>query len=273
VVVVEYNKIQEEVLRLYTQEFLTIKEIASRRKTTVWAVYDTIRKLTKKGLIKRGGYKLGGVLTPRGLQSATGIPIESWRYHALEFEIKPYYFTEKYYRIIKKKGNRTIPYGNWKASLYYKKIIVWLEAGTDFCFKDKNEAIRQAQDSFNSALIRMQQDLGFYVFKDRKANILLLKQHLANTYAPESEVITEKQMFIQFSGEDDKVWLQYDRSKGIEEREYVHGIRAVDDSDTLEVYLNDFRDNNPLTNSQLTSRVSDIITALEKVKDIIEKKL
>jgi hypothetical protein len=174
---------------------------------------------------------------------------------------------------MKEKGNRALQFGVWKISLYYKKVIIWLEAGIDFCFKDKNEAIREAQNSFNSAIIKMQEDLGFFVFKDRKANILLLKQHLANTYAPEAEVITEKQMFIQFKGEDNRVWLQYDRSKGIEEREYVHGLRAVDDSDTLEPYLNDLRENNPLTNSELASRISDTMVALDKITKILQVKL
>lgn len=262
---------QREILVLLLHGKLTAKQIADRRQISKAAVSKIIKKLKEKGYLesyKKGGLTKGGVVIPQGVNLDTK---ELWRYHALEFEVRPYYFTEKYYKVMQKRGNRTIPYGQWKVSLYYKKVIIWLEAGVDFAFKDKQDAIRSAQDSFNAVLDKIAQDLGFYVWKDRKANVLLLKQHLANTYAPEGETITEKQMFVQYRGNDGKVWLQYDRSKSpLLEREYTHGVRAVDDSDTLEPYLNDFRDNAPLSNSQLTSRINDIMTALEKTQQLLD---
>lgn len=263
---------QKDILGLLLEEGLTETQIATRRKVSKAAISKTISKLKAKGYIeayKKGGLTSGGVVIPKGVNYEK----EIWRYHALEFEVRPYYFTDHYYNVLKKKGNRALPYGKWKISLYYKKVMIWLDAGIDYAFKDKNEAIITAQNEFNDVLNKMAFDLGFYVFKDRKANILLLKQHLANTYAPEASIITEKQMFVQFRGEDNKVWLQYDQSKGFSEREYTHGLRAVDDSDTLEPYLNDLRDNNPLTNSQLTSRLSDVITAIEKLTQVVEKRL
>jgi hypothetical protein len=148
--------------------------------------------------------------------------------------------------------------------MYYKKIIIWLSANEEFSHEDKNEAIRKASLEFNKVLETLQDRLGFEAIKDKKHGIKLLKHHLAYTNAPEWEHVTEEKVFITYKGEDGKIWLQYDRSKGVKEREYVHNETAVDDSDALEKFFTDFKDNRPPTNTELATQQKWVVDVLAR---------
>lgn len=250
---------QKRILTLIKGHRLSQKEVAQGLGISKQRVSYVIKKLIEKGHLEsynRGGLTKGGVLK------------ELWRYHALQFEIIPYYFTKKYYAIRKEIGNHSIPFGNWKISLYSKKVIMWLEKGEDFLHEDKHQALMEAAEDFNKTLALISKKYGFRVWKDKKANIRILKHHLALTDSPLSKAVKED--FVKIKGEDGKVWLILDQSKGLREHEYVHKDRLLDDSDILEPYLNDLRNNQPLTNSQIQSRLVDVVTALEKTQKAIE---
>lgn len=237
-----------EVLELIKAHNLKPKDIAIRRQTSLRAAYKTIKKLKASGLLKQGFNFKGCSLSP-GVQKL-------WRYHALEFEIKPYYFFKRYNSIREKLGNHSIPFGNWKLTLYHKKIIIWLEAGKDFSDPNPDEAIRKATIDFNKTLEQMAQRYGFKVFKDQRVSIRILKHHLARTNSSLNEAVGKNE--VKLKGKDGKIWLILDRSKGLREHEYVHRKRLTDDKDILEHYLTDLRENNPPTNSELTRIVHTI---------------
>lgn len=58
---VDISPSQKEVLILLTKEFLTIKQIALRRKTSIQAIYKIIGKLKQKGILGLGNRGLKGV--------------------------------------------------------------------------------------------------------------------------------------------------------------------------------------------------------------------
>ena len=126
-----------------------------------------------------------------------------------------------------------------------------MEAFKDFESTNKEESIRFCNLDFNKILPIIENDTGAKIIKDRRSSIKLLKHHLAYTNAPEWEVITEHNVFITFK-DNGKVWLQYDRSKGINEREYV-SKECVDYSDNLERQLNELKKPDTPTNTEMMS--------------------
>jgi DNA-binding CsgD family transcriptional regulator len=50
----QLTKTEQEILHLITDEFLTLKQIAYRRQTSLQAVYKIIKKLKEKGVLNKG---------------------------------------------------------------------------------------------------------------------------------------------------------------------------------------------------------------------------
>jgi predicted XRE-type DNA-binding protein len=259
---------QRLVYDMYFNKKTKQKTIASRLQITQPAVAKHIRSIRKK-LTKDQNITIpnnkGGAVTKYNLLKINN----KWRYHALQFEVRPYYFTKKYYSILKSKGGHSTKLGVWKFVCYYKKVIIWLEAGKDFIHQDRNAAIMWANEDFNKALHKIAQQTGFRIFKEGRAGIKLLKHELAYQNAPEHDYVTQKDVYIKLHDSEGKVFLVYDRSKGIKEREYV-GKKTIDNADILELYLRDFIENKPLNNSQLSSRLHDTTAALEKTAQALK---
>ena len=254
---------QEQVFNMLINEGLTQAQISRRLKKSRPMIFKYVKVLIKKGYLKRpekrGKFK-GGVVTPKRVAKQ----VNKWTYHALEFEINPYYFTDRYYTTLKERGGKSVFLGAWRYSMYYKKIILWLSSGNDYKHKDRISAIMWANKELVKVLEFIGKAEGFHLFKPGYHGVKLLKHHLAFRNAPEHDIVTEKNMFVQFRGNDGKVFLQYDRSNGFKDREYVHREKAIHHSDILEHYLTDLIENSPLTNSQLHSRLSDVVIAFEK---------
>lgn len=263
---------REKVKRLVFEQGLSYRDAAKALNISHQAISKHVRKLRQQGekpKVNRG-------LPPKGVWSGGGglppsFPIENyWRYHALSLELRPYYVSKKYYTVLKSRGGQGIRLGDWTLVFYYKKVMVWLSAGVDFIDEEKENTIIKASQSLNVLLETLRDRYGFHVVKEGRHGVRLVNHHLAYTDAPEHDIVTKDKMFIQLRGDDGKVFMQYDRSKGVKEREYVHPQLAIDHADTIEPYFKDFL-NQPLTNSQLTSRLNDVVTALDKVQEILSR--
>ena len=256
------TKKEQEILDLINSNEYSIKDIAKRRGTSVQTVYYFIKKLNKKGWkisTKRLLLKNRGVVPSIFEKQKLNI----WRYHALQFEIKPYYFFPRYHEFRKKQGNRCMSYSNWRVILYKTKVIIWLKAGVDFKDKERYTAVENAEHSFNKVLFEIANRYGFEYEKNKQVNIKLLKHHLAYTNPDEFDSITKDNVFVTYRGKDGKIFLQYDRSKGVKEREYVHNDTCIDDSDRIERALLDFRENNPPLNSELSAHLHTLVEAVK----------
>lgn len=239
---------KQQILDLIRKKY-TIEKIAKVMNSDVSTIRKHIKEISKKG------YRIN--IQPKGghiLQDAKNfdkIPT-TWRYHALEFEVKPYYKFPRYSTYRNKYGNRSIIMGKWKYDIYAEKVIVWLSAGKSFESEDKEKVVREAMQDFNKILAKIAERVGFQVWKNQKANIRLTNHHLSYKDAPEWDVVTKDRMYVIIKGRDNKIWLAYDVSEGFRERETRHPDRAVDDADMLEEYLNDLRDQRPPKISELT---------------------
>ncbi len=238
----------EEDVFILLKESLTPKQIAEKLHISRQRVYKIIKQLKRKNYID-------AVRNP--IKDLKGFSkIKEWRYHDLHFVIKPYYFFNKYYKIIKNIGNYGIKIREWIIKLHPTTIEIQLKKGCDFSSPDKWEATRKAETSFNRVLNEVSQRYGFLVWKEGKANIRLVNQELARN---PSEVANARDgKYLSIKGIDGKVWFKIDRSKGAE-HEYSHPSRTLGDSEIIEPYFNDMLYNQPPTITQLTNILTELI--------------
>lgn len=249
---------EQEVYELIRTEYLDAKAISIRRETSVRASNQILQKLKKKGVLTKDGSIASRytppVRIPRTKKSC--VVTKLWRYHKLHFVIKPYYLMPRYHKIRKEKGNYGINWRDWVMKLHVDMIELQLRSGRDFADIDKWTTTRKAQDSFNRAVFELQQKYGFEVFKDGKANIRLVDQHLARN--PSETANAYKNDYLKVTGLDGKVFFLIDKSKG-KEHEYVHPDNALSDSEIIEPYLNDWLLNQPSTSTQIMGMLREVL--------------
>lgn len=249
------SPVEHEVMYLANVEGLTISQIATRRGTSRQAVEQALGRARKKGA--RYPSIFGPCILPPPVSKCKvrnhKEVVKQWRYHALHFVIKPYYFFPRYEKICKEKGNYGINYREWVIKLHPTIVEIQLQSLEDFADPDKWQATRKAEESFNRTLREVSERYGFAVWKDKKVNIKLVNQELAQN--PSEVANARKGEYLTIRGEDGKIWFKIDKSKGAE-HEYTHPRRALCDSEKIEPYFNDMLDNQPLNLSQITNTVS-----------------
>jgi len=255
------TKNQLEVLHLISVEGMNEKQIAHRRGTSRQAVNLIVQELKLKGYKNLAPCEKDTPVSMKGLANHTSsgkTTLKQWRYHALHFVIKPYYFFPRYNRTRLEKGNYGINYREWVIKLHPDTVEMQLKAGEDFIDVDKWESTRKAEASFNRTLAEIQERYGFKVWKDKKANIRLVNQHLAMN---PSEMAQATENFLQIRKNDGRVYFQIDKSQGWE-HEYTHPESVLGDSEILEPYLNDFLYSQPPKVSELSIQLSDLAGAI-----------
>jgi len=178
----ELSEDQAHVLYMLTQEYLTPKKIAIRRKTTVWAVYNIIKKLKKKGAITRGYNRGVQKSVPTRLKSpnytstsdaSNGKPFI--RLHGQEWHIK---ILDKgtIYEQLRAKGN-TIQLDGNTVRLYTDSIEVYCAEDRDFRHHDVQRVTALSFQYWNRFFVRLENQLKVIILKARSHNIILVKQH------------------------------------------------------------------------------------------------
>lgn len=132
---------QRDILNLLTKEFLTVKTIAIRKKTSVQAIYKTVNKLKKLGLLggfKKSGFK-GGVTPPIKPPSDIKTSMKNkFRLHAQAFKIKLLSSSPQYDQLLKlstqiKFDKNTVMIYRDELIIYYNKYFVG--SSVDECVK------------------------------------------------------------------------------------------------------------------------------------------
>ena len=247
------TKVQREVLHYLTVLKLSPKEILSRRGGTPQNLGQIIKKLGKKGYLddqNKNAFIKGGV--PSVLKA-------KWRYHALQFIVRPYYFYPRYKRTREQSGNYGINYGDWVFRLHDDMVEVYLKEFVDFADVSKYEAIDKARASFNKYVSRAAEKYGFEYVKDQKVNIKLVKHHLACSGSGVAKARKDARYAQLCSYRDGKVFFTFDASRGLREHEYVHPDRAVSDSEKLEPVFNSYVNNDCMMPHEMTAYLQTII--------------
>jgi len=245
---------QRLILDLLTKEYLSVKQIALRRKTTIQAVYKTIRILKKKGILnlpKLTGFKMGCTQPMPHQKAYKSFCQNLIRLHGQEFNIKilykyPFYDQER-------TSNNLIFLDNNTIRLYPHSLEIY--SGQSFYGSDAQEATSKSFEYWQTFFIQLANQLKIILVKDRKHNIKLVKSHYAETNNELARDSIEKQYLIKIiAKEDNKIWFEIDNSLNLHEAETIHPETSKQDmAEVIVPFFNDLRENHPLNLSQLTN--------------------
>lgn len=243
------SKVQDSILKDLLENFLTVKQIANRRKTSVQAVYNCIKKLKKKGLIFgtcRGGLKsttYGG----RGGFNST----KKYRLHGQQFHIA----------LLRKSEfrNRTIRYKGATINMYRDSIEVYA-GSNEFTADTPQQAYDSSMLFWLTFFYRIEDKFKLFFIKDGwgfdivAAHYEERQNELAREYKREGR----QRMQIRAS-EDGKVWLEMDKSLNTDNLEEKHPLTALPDANKISAYFNSIRDNDVLNPHETTVIIRDIL--------------
>ena len=248
---------EQDVLCLLTQEFLTPKKVALRRKCSHQSIYKIIKKLRKKGAINQFSEEVAkSQATMQPLKRMQ--PLKSnhqIRLHGQEFNIKILYKDQRYKKILEKANTINID-GN-TIRLYRNSIEIY--SGQSFYADTAQKATVRSFQYWNRLFARLENDLKLILIKPRSQNIKLVNQHYAeinNELAEECEKKADK--IRVYSTDEGKLWFVIDNSFNLHEAETQGRTSKQDMDDTVRPFFNDLRDKNPPILSEVWKLVAEL---------------
>lgn len=240
---------QADIWHMLSKEFLTPKEIANRRKTSLKAIYKIINILKKKGFISGNSYK--GFKTQCTLPNAPLLsPKRYIRLHGQEFNIRFLYPAQSYHKL-RKRCNIYHLYGN-TIRLYKHSIEVYASQHTQFVANTEQIAHSKSMDYWLKLFKKLEERLKIVFLKPDSSNIREVKSHYADVNNEIAKDYSQKRHNLKIKAEDDKLWLIIDKSLNMEELETIHPETSRQDMTKVQKHLNDMRLHNPPTLSQLS---------------------
>lgn len=265
----ELTDLQMQVLSLLLDEHCTQIEIARRLRTSKQNVNQIVQRLRKYGVLDRQSQ--GALLRRGGVTQSKLLTTAKWRIHKLHFVIKPYYFEPRYHKIRKTKGNIFYS-GDWRIVLHEDMVEFQNRDLVDFQDANKWSAIDKATTSFNKQLTIESNRYGFHVWKEGKANVRIADQHLEVSGSGVARG-RKVEAYLAIRGEDNRVYLTFDKSKGTINHEYVGGAIGVSDSEKFEPYFNSIRLHPHYLPHEQKAMLDAILLLQERYAVAIEKHL
>jgi len=233
----------EQILKLLTDDYLTVIKVSSLLKISRQAVYKHITKLKEKGLLK--GSSMRG-FTKANLSHKGGF---TFRLHDIELRlILP---TESRYK------KRTVFYKGSRSHIYRYSVRVWSK-DKHFYANSIKECYNQA-DVFFSLLIQFLED---------KYKISIQGVETSHTGEIEkvgcrmAEAVNKEGYRWQFRGPDHKVWLETDKSLKRENSEVKHPETSREDGELIfEGIYNSWRNGTAFTPQKGTEAIYLLIQA------------
>jgi hypothetical protein len=238
---------EQEVLHLISDEFLTLKQISKRRQCSLQAVYKIIKKLKQKGAYGTGLNKVENI-QPTFNQSDI-------RLHGQEFNIRILFQDNKYQELLNKSNTLFIDSNTIR--LYKNSIEIY--SGNSFYGKNSNEAEKHSLEYFERLFNRLEHDLSISIKKNRARNIKIVNQHYARGNSEICDNYTQKHERVWvYAEEDGKLCFITDDSFGFREDETIHPTTSKIDRKAIDKQINDWRLNNPPTNSELAINIDNL---------------
>jgi hypothetical protein len=274
------------------EERLTLKQIQIRRNCKRSVIYKHITSLKNKGFLKIGlqktpfraertikkgftfkvhSYRPTNKSAPKSVPKSKplrdsptkGIP--TIRLHGQEFNIKLLFQNQHYQKLFRK--SNTLYIDGHTIRLYKNSIEIYAGEGTSFIAENEQKATVKSLNYWQRFFIKLENNLKVILIKNRAQNIKLVNQHYAKTNSDTAKDIQRNEHQIRiFTREDGKLWFLTDHSFNDNEREALHPETAKEDSEKISKQLNDWRDHNPPTNSQLATHIGDV-TANQQIFD------
>ncbi len=247
---------EQEIIDMLVVEKLTIKQIASRRKTSIQAVYQIVQNLKEKGAFTTGHKKVENFGGSIQLPLKNGI-----RLHAEQWLIKILWKPDSFQKFI----NTKIHKDNNEIRIHDDSIEVY--SVHSFFGSDTWAATAKSIDYWNFFFAKLEQELRVIFLKSGSTNIKRVKAeyaHIRNGLAIQAEAEGAK---IQIRArEDGKVWFVIDNSFNLHEAETKHPQTAHKDMrDVVEPFFNDLRDNESVPLSQISVFIAQSSKQLNEV--------
>lgn len=246
---------EAQVLSLLTQEFLTVAQIAVRRKTSKRAVQLIRQRLIKKGFLggasgceaSQGG---GVAKVAKHHDGVTKI-----RLHGMQWKIAVLH-SSSWERV----QPRIIPdFMGCHVAVEDGRVEIYTKEGVFFDGADEWSAMALALQFFEKLALRLEHDLRITIIKPRAQNWTLVKSEWATEGSEvANRCIGDDIPLKVFAREDGHLWFWGDWSKKTPEHE-TGGRSAKVDSEEVNKHLNDWRDFHPPTNSQLFGALQRVI--------------
>ena len=248
------TKTQYEIFDMLVHKFKTPDEIAFKRKTTVWAVYKIIKKLQQKGLVKKG-YKLGGTKQggyyPKKLAKKSNL----LRLHNIQLSISILENSKKFFR--KLKQSNKVEIGGTTIMVYQNHLDIYTQEGVHFFGSNTDECYNKAINFFSMIYSKIESDFDILIDKERYLNKKWVRQHIAETNNEIATKANKEGTRINIKDKTDgKTAIITDNSFKLNELEFIHPTKAKQDTDNVIKQLEDFRENNPVTITQLSNALN-----------------
>jgi len=244
----ELTPAERDVLRYLTQNHWTVKQIMVKRECSHQAVYQIINNLKKKGALSRA-YK--STLNKQGCgMQGNGHQI---RCHAHQWDITILERSKSYNRRI----NTPDHIDGCSLFYYSNKIEVW--GLKSFYGRDEQQAFRESIHYYERLFRRIESECKILLIKPKYNNIRMVKCHFAevnNEMAHDIETTGEK--LHVYAREDGKLWFIIDNSFNLHEAETQHRYTGKRDMSRVRKQLNDWREKNPPTLSELANNIQVI---------------
>jgi len=248
------SKEQADIKRMLVNEFMTPKQIAIRRGTTIQATYKTIRKLKEKGEINKifRGVEKNRPTSKPPLNTKNDLRGNSIRLHGQEFNIRILH-KSKTYETTKNKTNLIYIDDN-TIKLNNKTIEIY--SGHSFFSDSVHKATSKSLMYWNRLFTKIENELDIILIKNRVENIRLVNNHYSeinNELAKETEIKGDKIRI--YANEDGKLWFSIDNSFNLHEMETLHPKTAQEDMENIKPFFNDLRENEKITISDLKNMI------------------
>jgi len=262
---VERSIVQKQILYYLTQ-YLTIPQISKLRKTSRTAVYNIINKLIEQNKLRKIGR--GYELTENGLHFLNKSYPDLIRLHNLAFKISiinsPKNWELKRNKIVSIRSlskqinlnNNSYEihcFSNIKIKTTSNSIIFYMPM---FYGKNTDDCFQQGLDMFFNSINKVENLFKIILIKDRKCNIEIISQHYAKLQDSLAKTYRTENNKLYIKDENGNIWLIADYSFRVDELETIYNKTAKEDMDTMQLFLNDLR-NNPVTFSNVLQLIRE----------------
>lgn len=239
------DNVKEQIRKMLTEEFLTPKQIALKRKTSVQAVYKIIRKLKEKGELQ------GSMNTPYHSPNPPTNIKPSIRLHGQQFSITltaPSTHT-----------GLTFLLSGVKVKVLNRVILIWSKA-VEFQGDTTEHALKQSMGFWHTFFLRLEDRLKIYFYSQNKGSIKLVASHYEEQDSETGKYMDKKGERLQIrSTKDGMVWLTTDRSFKLENTEALHPKTSYEDSQLIfDNIFNSWRDKKAYTPEETTNAIGQL---------------
>ena len=269
--------VQQEILDMLQREYLTVKQIAEQRHTSLKAVYKVVNILRRKGVISKGYTRgLKNIVSiekkvQKKVQNKKGTISGSWRLHAQQFDIMILRKSVGY-DVLRSKRNVMIVDGN-TVKLHDEVVEVYCNELRFFWGTSPGDAEEESFRYWLGFFHVLEQRVGCILVKDGVSSVNQSKAHLAHVDDDVArDYVKRRQPLKVYAHEDGKLAITVDQSHGRVELEFLHPKKYKRDADSVGEFLEGLRGVDGFTPQFVLSSLGQLTASLHEVVELLRNK-